>query len=295
MPTLEPRPPLLAATLAAAAAAVLATPQLPVPLRALAAILLAFALPGAALTLGLLPRVLLRRSERIALALGGSMASAIGSAFLLHVLPSGLTAGAWAAILGTVTVVGALLGWLRTARPPVAGATTAAAPGAAAMAAGSATDLSAAPGPWVVGPPAAPARELASLSSIAMLAAAGVLVALALTIARSGVALGPTASFTELWMLPMDGRTAVRVGVANHEGVAETYRLELTLDGRPLRDPSTVTVAAGGSTDAIVELPGGVQATRTVEARLWRAGQAADEPPDRLVRVTVTSDPGSAP
>jgi uncharacterized membrane protein len=287
----ELRPPLIVAALGVAAAAALATPSLPVPLRAIAAVSLAFGLPGAALTLGLLPRVLLRRSERIALALGGSLASAIGLAFVLHALPSGLSAGAWASILGATTVVGSVLGWLRTARPLPAGATAT----ASAATAGSAATPAAALGPWVVGPPAAPTRALVSLSSIAMLAAAGVLVALAFMVARSGVALGPTASFTELWMLPMDGGTAVRVGVANHEGVAETYRLELTLDGRPLREPATVTVAAGGSTDAIVELPGGVEATRTVEARLWRSGQAASEEPDRLVRVTVTSDPGSAP
>ena len=283
----ELRAPLVVAALGLVAAAALATPSLPVPLRAVAAIALAFALPGAALTMGLLPRALLRRSERIALGLGASITTAIGSAFLLHVLPAGLTAGAWAAILGTVTVVGGLLGWLRTARPVAADGVVVSGPVGASSASVA--------GPWVVGPPGAALRELVSPSAIAMLAAAGVMVVLALAIARAGVALGPTASFSELWMLPMDGGTAVRVGIANHEGVPETYRLELTMDGKPLRDPATVTVASGGATDAIVELPGGVEANRMVEARLWRADQAATDPPDRLVRVEVRMDAGAAP
>ena len=279
----ELRQPLVVAILGLAAGVALATPALPVAVRAIAALALAFVLPGTAITLAFLPRVSLRRSERLAIALGGSMSTAIASAFLLHHLPSGLTATAWAAMLGGITVLGGLAGWLRTLRPP---APVRAVPAGAVAA-----------GPWVSGPPevAATRRTLVSPAAVAMLATAGVLVVLSLIIARSGVALGPTASFTELWLLPLDGGTSVRVGVANHEGTAETYRLVITVDGRPLGEPAELPLADGGSTDAIVALPPGGGAPRTVEVRLWRAGQDPARPPDRSVRAVVEQDPAGTP
>jgi len=286
----ELRPPLVVAALGLAAGVVLAAPSLPLGLRAAAAIAFAFALPGTAIGLAFLSWVSLRNSERIAIALGGSMSITIGSAFVLHLSPSGITAAAWATILGGITVAGGLAGWLRTRRGPALDVVPGARPGGA-MAGTTRT------GRWVEGPPdVAPGRWTpVAPASVAMLAAAGVLVALSLVIARSGVALGPTASFTELWLLPLDGGTAVRVGVANHEGAAETYRLVISVDGRPLGEPAELPLPDGGSTDAIVPLPFGAGGSRSVEVRLWRAGHDPADPPHRSVRATVRQDPAAVP
>jgi uncharacterized membrane protein len=266
----ELRGSLAVALLGAAAGLALATPTVPTPLRALAAGALAFVLPGLALSLALLSRAGLMRSERIAVTVGSSLSSAIVAAFVLHFLPMGLTAGTWATLLGALTIICGLVGWLRADRQP----------GPVALV----PTVDPAP---VGARPAVVRPALVSLTSLATLAAAGVLAALALTLARGGVALGPTTAFTELWMLPQEGGAAVRVGVANHEGRAETYRLEVTVDGRPLGGSNMIPLANGGATDQLVVLPKGAKGARTVEARLWLADRPATEPPDRLVRAVV--------
>jgi hypothetical protein len=281
----EARDALLIAAGGAAAAAVLASPSLPGLVRAAGALALAFGLPGAAATAALMPRVRWRASERITLALGGSMTLAIGTAFLLHLSPNGLSAGGWAGLLGAWTVAAGLVGWLcamRGASPETS---------AAGLQPSSVTE----PGPAIDGSPAVAARLLAvSPWSVAMLLAAGLLVTLSFVIARSGVALGPTASFSELWLLRQDGDRAVRVGVANHEGETRDYRLIVTLDGRRLGDPVELTLPDGGATDQVIKLPSGGGRDRVVQVRLWHADESSVGDPLRTVRATLAgkeSDP----
>jgi hypothetical protein len=283
MPGPDRRVALLVALGGLAAALALASPMLPVALRAAGALALAFALPGAALMAALMPVAVLRRSERVAIALGGSLAAVVATAFALHALPGGMNATSWAAAVGGITVVGGLLGWLRlTLRP--APALPAALPGAPGGA-----------GAWVAGPPADAIRDrLPAPASVAMLAAAGVLVALALVLARAGVDLGPRTDFTELWMLPMDGGSSIRVGVGNHEGSARAYRVEVTLDGRPVDAPRRVVLPDGERMTAIVPLPARGSGSGLVEVRLWTEDQAADASPHRLVRATVATGDAEA-
>ncbi len=185
---------LVVAAAGAAAAMALAAPTLPVPVRAVGAGALALALPGAAIVAALMPRVRWRRSERLALALGGSLTVAIAAAFVLHASPTGLTASAWAGLLGGVAVVGGIVGCLRALRAPASGVPPAQlVPDGGAVV--SAVDRSAALSPWAA----------------AMLVASGLLVMVALVMARSGVALGPEPRFAELWLLPAEGDRAVRV------------------------------------------------------------------------------------
>lgn len=285
----EARDALLVAAGGAAAAAALASPALPVVVRAAGALALAFALPGAAASIALMPRVRWRGSERVALALGGSLTLAIATAFLLHLSPNGLSASGWAGLLGAWTVATGLVGWLRSMRgalpeaadDPLAGAARG---GGRAAGAGPAS-----PGDALA--PVATARLLAvSPWSIAMLVAAGLLVALSLVIARSGLALGPTATFSELWLLRQDGDRAVRVGVANHEGAPRDYRLIVTLDGRRLGDPVELSLADGAATDEVIELPSGTGRDRTVEVRLWHADESSVGEPLRMVRATLAGE-----
>lgn len=274
----EGRNALLIAIAGAAAAAILASPSLPMPLRAIAAGAFAFLLPGLGITAAVLPRVRWHRSERVLLALGGSMTLTIGTALLLHLSPNGLSAPSWAGLLGAITVGGGLVGWLRSLRAPAADAGVEAIGPIGSTGGGGPTG----------GVPVLTARmTIVSPWAIAMLAAAGLLVVLSLVIARSGLALGPTSSFTELWLLRTDGDSAVRVGIANHEGETQDYRLILTVDGRRLGDPLEVSVKNGTAADQVIELPPGSGRPRTVEARLWRADEAPSDPPLRMVRAVV--------
>lgn len=278
----EARDALLIATGGGAAASLLASPTLPVVVRAVGAVALAFALPGAAATAAFMPRVRWRGSERVVLALGGSMTLSIAAAFLLHLSPNGLSASGWAGLLGAWTLAAGLIGWVRATRGPAA----------EPMASGEdpvATAPSVSGGP--PGSPALTARLLAvSPWSAAMLLAAGLLVAVSFVIARSGVAFGPTASFSELWLLAQDGDRAVRVGVANHEGEARDYRLIVTLDGRRLGDPLALSLPDGGATDQVISLPSGSGRERVIEVRLWHADESSVGDPLRTVRATLAGE-----
>jgi uncharacterized membrane protein len=282
----DARDALLVAIGGAAAATLLASSTLPVVPRAIGAIALAFALPGAAAVAAFMPRVRWRGSERLTLALSGSMTLSIATAFLLHLSPSGLSASSWAGLLGAWTVAAGLVGWLRAMRGAAPEPVTAVAepPGASVPADGGS-----------VGSPALTARVLAvSPWSAALLLASGLLVVLAFIIARSGVAFGPTASFSELWLLPQDGERAVRVGVANHEGQTQDYRLIVALDGRRLGDPVELTLPDGGATDQVITLPSGGGRDRVVQVRLWHADESSVGDPLRTVRATLAgkeSDP----
>jgi hypothetical protein len=258
------------------AALALATPALPLLLRAAGAVALAFALPGAACLWAFMPTATLRRSERVAIALGGSMAVVVATAFALHALPSGLTATSWAAALGSITVAGGLVGWLRlTLRPSAAPTAATASPPVTA-------------GPWVAGPPPDAMRDrLPAPTSVAMLVAAGVLVTLALVVARAGVDLGPRTAFTELWMLPIDGGSSIRLGVGNHEGSAQVYQVVVAVDGRRLGGAQRFALPDGAAASTVVGLPSAGPTPRLVEVRLWTDGQSTDDPPHRLVRATV--------
>lgn len=274
----EARDALLIAAGGAAAATALASPSLPVLVRAAGALALAFALPGAAAVAAFMPRVRWRGSERFTMALGGSLTLAIGTAFLLHLSPNGLSASGWAGLLGAWTAAAALVGWLRASRGTAPDPATAEVDPIVGEASGAAG-----------GAPALTARLLAvSPMSAAMLVAAGLLVVLSFVIARSGVALGPTASFSELWLLAQDGDRAVRVGVSNHEGQARDYRLIITVDGRRLGDPVALTLPDGGATDEVITLPAGGTRDRVVEVRLWHADEASVDAPLRTVRATLS-------
>jgi len=272
----ELRLPGIIAALGVIAGLTLGASAVPVPLRVLAAGALAFVLPGTALRLALLPDGALGGAERIAIGLGGSLAAAIVLAFGLQALPSGLTASSWGAGLGALTLIAGLAAWVRMGRPALA-------------------HRPAYARDWDPARPAARSWTSVDPLALLMLVAAGVFVVLALAVARAGVALGPTASFTELWLLPADDGAAVRVGVGNHEGVDETYRLTVLLDGQPLGGPADLRLADGHTTDQLVQLPAPDGRARTVEVRLWTAEQATTDPPDRMVRTTLPPEASAAP
>ncbi len=125
-----------------------------------------------------------------------------------------------------------------------------------------------------------------------MLIGAVMLVALALAVARAGVAWQPQPAWTALSIEPTDGGRAVTVGVTDAEGQAETYRLVATIDGEPLATIEGLTVADGGSATQTIPLPAAGAFLREVDVSLWRSSDAPDGAPYRSVRLSLRGVPG---
>jgi hypothetical protein len=124
---------------------------------------------------------------------------------------------------------------------------------------------------------------------VGLLLLAGVLVVGSVGIARVGLTAAPSTPFTELWLLPVeDGRTA-QLGIANHEGREVTYRALVTLDGRPVADIASISVADATSDIRALPVPVDAPEGAQLEVRLWRdAGERTGEP-YRVVRLTIGS------
>ena len=84
----------------------------PAVLRILFGLALAFFLPGYALVLALFNRAFVP-SARFMLSVGLSLIITVLGAFLLHFTPSGLRADSWGLLLGSITLVGCLVSYLR--------------------------------------------------------------------------------------------------------------------------------------------------------------------------------------
>ena len=169
--------------LALGSGVVLTQPGTPRSLVALAGALLALLLPGIALTRALFPGRGMGRAERSILVIGLQFAIVILSGFLLQLLPSGLSAAAWGDLLADITIVGCVVAWIR-GRPVAADERMGA----------------------VDGPGSSPGllALVAKLptAQLGMLIGAGVLVALALGVARAGVAWQPQPAWTALSIEP---------------------------------------------------------------------------------------------
>lgn len=269
---------LIAAAAGVACGAVLAMGGLPVPVTGAAGLLLAMVLPGYALTRALFPGRSLQMPERIVLTLGLDLAVGVVTGFLLHLLPPGLSAGSWGLALGGITVAACAAAWLREDALLEAGQAPATGAGADAGRAGRAspTTTVAATGLLAGVPPA----------QLSMLAAAGVLVTLALVVARAGVMAQPRPGFSSLWLQPGEG-DSVRVGVADHEGRPEAYRLVVSLDGRVVARLDDIAMADGVEVIRRVDLPPAGAILRHVAVSLWRAGDAEGAPAYRAVDLAV--------
>ena len=112
---------LVLAAVALAAGWLLTQPGASQPLVAAAGASLAFVLPGAALLRAMFPGPGMGRAERLALAIGLQLALVVMCGFLLHLLPAGLSAASWGAILADVTLLACAVAWLRSrSRVPAA-------------------------------------------------------------------------------------------------------------------------------------------------------------------------------
>ncbi|CAN5556174.1 hypothetical protein BH20CHL6_BH20CHL6_06800 [soil metagenome] len=208
-------------------------------LRALLALVFLVALPGVALTSALFRGAAVRGSERLTLGLAGSLGFLILGGLVLYWTSPGLPAAGWVTLAFGVTVASALVLALRGSSqiriPPLAGI---------------------------------------PLGGVVLLVTAGLTVAGAFWVARSTAAELPSASFTQLWMLPVDDGPSggLRLGVANHEHAPTRYRLELVIDGQTTEEWPEIALAPGDTWQRRVALTRDLPAETLIEARLYRPG-----------------------
>jgi uncharacterized membrane protein len=257
-------PTLLATAIVAVACALLMLIGMPVGITAAAGALLGLVLPGYALTRVLFPG---RTDgfERVALALGIGLSVDVAAGFLLHLLPTGLSAGSWGLLLATITVAACVIAARRDARL------------------------------YRPAPPAIPAI-VGQIPPVqyAMLAGALVLVGAAVFVARFGEGAQPHPGTTALWVRPDADGSAVRLGVVNTEGRSITYRVEVSVDGAVVARLDTVSVGSGASRETRVGLPATGEA-RDVAVRVWRSDDPKESAPYRQVGVTVAPDGAAFP
>ncbi len=231
---------LLAATVVAVLCAALS--WLPVPLRALGALPLALVLPGYWLTAALLPTPALGAASRAALSVGFSIVLCVLAGLLLNLTSGGLSSTAWVLTMGGVTLLGSAAGWLRGGRR---------------------LDERSAP---------AIRSQLPGRRQSTLLGLAAVLLLGAFGLARFSAVQHNQPDFTQLWMVP-DAASAGRViqlGLRNQERAAQTFALELRVDGEIVNEWRPIRLAPQQTWQAQVVAPDGHPFAGTVEALLYR-------------------------
>ncbi len=261
------------AALGLGAGIVLTRGSAPQPLLALAGALLAFGLPGMALSRAMFAGPGMGRAERIALVIGIQLSLIVVCGFLLHLLRPGISPASWGSLLADITLVACAIAWLRSRGPAAAQASR---PRAVTRPGSS----------WKV------AIARASTGQLLMLVAAGLVAALALVVARAGVAMQPQTPWTALSIEAAEGGRAVTLRVANAEGHPETYHLVVTIDGEPLTTIDTPTLADGATWTQTIELPPAGAFLRQVDVSLWRAADPLELAAYRSVRLSSRGVPG---
>jgi uncharacterized membrane protein len=215
--------------------------------------------PGHALTAVLWDRYPLGLPERLALAIGTSLALAALSAILLDRTPLGIGGGQQTLLLGLVALAGII--WVLT------------------------RDMGEGSIPRSVG---APARRspVASLRwrQVVLLGMAVAIVASAVAYSANSALRPPGAGFTQSWINLDQGQTgAVDLGLENDERQAETYRLRLSVDGRQVREWREVTLRPGQKWSTSSSLPP-KRGQRVAELAVFRS----DDPARVYRKVTVS-------
>jgi hypothetical protein len=198
------------------------------PLRALFGLPLVLAIPGHAVVALVWWGRALGVVERAALDLGISLALATLSGLALNWTPWGLGGHQSTILLGLGSLVAIAVLAVRDRSQASAG--------------------SAATGPgWVPGQ-----------RDAVLLGAAGALLAAALGFSAWSAAVDRGPGFTQAWMVPQGaGAGRLDVGLQNEQPRADTYRLRLTVDGRPVREWGAVTLEPGQRWSAAATLPAG--------------------------------------
>lgn len=189
-------------------------------------------------------RRILTTSDRFILSLGSSLAIAIGGGFLLNLLPLGLRATSWAAFLGLLTALLALLAIiLRVQRQK---------------------------GEPPEGQPVHPSR----LTPRTLLLFWGAIVIALFSILYSVFSAGqqPHAGFTQFWLVPpsqSQHQCIVQLGVHSFEETPVTYRLNILINGKMVQTWATIALTPRQEWDQSVQITLNVKESAYIKAELY--------------------------
>jgi uncharacterized membrane protein len=210
----------------------------PPVLRVLLALPFVLVLPGYAIAAAIFPGQGLTGWERLLFTLGLSLTATILSGLVLNLTPWGLQATSWAVLLSIVTL-GASLAAMQRRRHERANTP-------------------------------AKLRFPLSLRQVLLFGLSGLIV-----FAAMGLVQGPKPShnlqgYTTLWILPgtLSQQNTVSLGIHSQELELINYKLELTLDGKIMREWSDISLTPGGQWERSIVLPAG---EGYVEAVLFQA------------------------
>jgi uncharacterized membrane protein len=216
-------PLVVAAIIALLAVVSVGVPQSPPGLRAVIAVPFILIAPGYASSAALLPIGSIARAERLVISIGLSLAIAAIGGLVLHITPLGLRAEAWVALLGTLTIVSAVVAVLRwRPTPSLAGTSTFVAP--------------------------TPMQSTAFVVAL-------LLVGVALATAVTGKEGEPRPAFSQLWMVPAAGERTVTIGIGNQEQAPQRYLLEVSVGRVVVQSWADIELAPGAEWERDVELP----------------------------------------
>lgn len=205
-------------------------------LKALVSLPLVLWLPGYALTSAL--RLSLDVAQKILFSIGLSIVLTIGVGLALNYLPVGLSSLAWAVVLGTITLICALIALFRQRN--------------ILQSYPSAVNL--------------------SLPQSALLACAALITLLAIVIARAGVGIQDT-PFTQFWMLPDKKPQVIILGIHNYERTPVNYKIDLMIGSVSVYEWPSIALAADGEWQAAFDVPDKLLTAGTLDAQLYRSDQ----------------------
>jgi uncharacterized membrane protein len=207
---------------------------------------LVFVLPGYALTSALFPRQALELPKRLVFSLGLSLAMVVLGGFLLNLTPTGLRASTWAPLLGCITLAACVVTFIRRRRQGIPVAEW--------------------PAGWSSG---------FSFRQGLLLGLAAIIIGGAFAVSIIGAEQQPHPGFTELWILPAGGasaKNAVSLGVSNMEVATMEYRLAVKVDGKVVKEWSSINLNPNEKWNVTFVLPQlNPSGATKVEADLYRA------------------------
>ncbi len=262
---------LLLVTLGSLLAVAMAVLELPVPLRLPVGIVAALVLPGYSLSMALFPPGELDAVERPALAFSLSLGVIVLAAPFLNLSPGGLNADAIVGAVSAITLFATAVAWWRRRGRPAGGHL----PGIALP---DRPRWHGAGGRW-----AGAGLGLVAVLFVVLLALG---VAAPPRTATEFFMLGPGGTAEGLPARVASGRpTAITVGITNHDGSAQPYRIVVESGSARLAATGPISVGAGktwtGNVDFTVPRPGNDQEVRIL---LFRA---TDAQPYRSLRLVV--------
>ncbi len=203
---------------------------------------LVFLLPGYALTEVLFHKQALGASHRLVLSLGLSLAIDVLGGLILNMLPAGLQATSWAALLGLLTAAFSLP--------------------AAFLRRGTVSSHN-----------ARPLRFRFIMPGCILFGLAATVAIFSLLYAVIGAAQQPYPGFTQLWMVPVaqpGENCTVRLGVRSFESAPTTYRIVMTINGAQMTTWPSVVLLPQGEWDRVEPITSGGAGSVSVGVQLYR-------------------------